>query len=137
MKVLGNLMVIVKAFDIIDFIITIEVMELTYLVSARHVNDSIDDPYTEWLKKPCCDSLPVVLPELTVNTIYDKDITQPCGNGGTLAVGKEVKTSQTHPRIPGIFQRECDFIHFKSFLIATVLTGCGHCFRPPLWPSRT
>ncbi len=57
-EVFSYLVVVVEAFDEVDFFVSVEVMKFCDLVSACDVDFVFDDFESEWLEESCGDTFP-------------------------------------------------------------------------------
>ena len=102
-EVLGDLVVVVEALDVVDGFVAILVVEFGELVSAGDMDFVIDDLEAEGLEEAGADALPCEGAFELVDTFDDPDVAHPGADGGALAVGIEVEAACAHPGVVGIF----------------------------------
>ena len=95
-EVLGDLVVVVEALDVIDGFVAVEVVEFGELVAAGHVDFVVDNFEAEGLEEAGADALPGELAFELVDPFDDPDVAHPGADGGALAIGVEVEAAGAH-----------------------------------------
>ena len=128
MKVLGDLVVVVEAFDKVDFFVAIQVAQPGNLVAAGDVDELIHYFDSEGLEQAGGDAFPNELFEVSVDAGDDPHVAVPGANCGTFAVAKEIEAAKAQPGVPGICRvgRGREFIDGERSMSLVIQTsGCS------------
>src|SRR5688572_14201945 len=99
-KVFGDLVVVVKIFVVINFVITIQIVQANNLIAAGYVDFLINDLKAERLEETGRDTSP---PEvLGGESAHQPNFAEPGANSGGVGVGKKIESTEAHPRIPRV-----------------------------------
>jgi len=96
-EVLGDLMVVVEALDVVDRFVAVVVVELCELVAAGDEDFVVDDFEAERLEETGANALPGEGAFKLVDAFDDPDVAHPGADGGALAIGVEVEAAGAHP----------------------------------------
>ena len=115
-EVLGDLVVVVEALDVINRFVTIQVVKSGQLIAAGDVDLAVYDLETERLEEAGADAFPLQGAFELVDAFHDPNITHPCADCGTFAIGIEIKTAGAHPRLMRVqvLDRNGEGIHHES-----------------------
>ena len=98
-EVLGDLVVVVEAFDVVDRFVAVGVVELGELVAAGDEDFVIHDLESKRLEETGADAFPGEGAFELIDAFDDPDVAHPSANGGAFAIGIEVKSAGAHPRL--------------------------------------
>ena len=119
-EVLGDLVIVVEGFHVVDFLVAIQVVEAGDLVAAGDVDGVVDDLEAERLEESGADAAPFEFLEVAGDSIDQPNIAQPGADGGAVRIVlEEVESAETHPGIPGIiaFVRDGESVVGEGILV--------------------
>ena len=98
-EVLGDLMVVVEALDVVDSFVSIGIVKFGKLITAGDVDFVIYDLKAERLKEAGANALPGEFSFELIDAFDDPDVAHPGADGSAFAIGVKVEAAGAHPRL--------------------------------------
>ena len=130
-KVIGDLLVVVKAFVEIDLVVSVEIVQPHELIATSYEDLAVDNLDPQRLKESTGNSLPGQLAGRRQQTPHQKDTSIPRTHGRGVAPFQKIQASQSQPAVPRILFGTHQVVHRQRTLVITA----NHLRRQYLWPA--
>src|SRR5580765_1653080 len=115
MKMLGDLVIVVKVFVKIDLAVAVQIMQPTNLIPAGNIDLVVDNFQAERLKQSASNAPPFELLQISLDAADEPDIPVPSANRCAPAILEKIETAGSHRCLPRVLviSRERKCVHCK------------------------